>query len=51
MAACKEKIQALRTELLELAGREAVADRIVQINFQLFPLAVVAETPAPESDP
>lgn len=38
----KERIHALRAELLELAGRDEHADRVMQLNFQLFPVAVLA---------
>ena len=34
----KERIQAFRRELLELAESEAVPSQVVQVNFQLFPL-------------
>ena len=37
----KQKIQALRAELLELSARETAPDRVVQVNFQMFPLASV----------
>ncbi len=46
----KDKIHALRSELLELSGRETAPDRVIQVNFQLFPLAVVNE-PAAGDDP
>ena len=35
----KSKIQALRAELLELSAHEKGAERVVQFNFQAFPLA------------
>ncbi len=35
----KSKIQALRAELLELSAHEKSAERVVQFNFQAFPLA------------
>lgn len=41
----KEKIHALRAELLELSGREQAPDRVVQVNFQIFPLAIVEAPP------
>ncbi|MBN1131348.1 MAG: TIGR02147 family protein [Chitinispirillaceae bacterium] len=34
-----ERLQQLRTELLELAGEDERADRVVQLNLQLFPLS------------
>jgi uncharacterized protein (TIGR02147 family) len=37
----KERIHALRAELLELAGRDEHADRVMQLNFQLFPVAIL----------
>lgn len=46
----KEKIAALRAELLELSAREHAPDRVVQLNFQAFPLAVV-EPPARPAEP
>jgi uncharacterized protein (TIGR02147 family) len=45
----KEKIHGLRRELLELSGRETHADRVIQVNFQVFPLAVVESKGEPES--
>jgi uncharacterized protein (TIGR02147 family) len=36
----KDKIVALRQELLELSAQEADPSRVVQFNFQVFPLAV-----------
>jgi len=44
----KEKIHALRAELLELSGREVAPDRVIQVNFQIFPLAIV-EADDPEA--
>jgi uncharacterized protein (TIGR02147 family) len=35
----KQKIVALRAELLQLSGEERAPTRVVQLNFQLFPLA------------
>lgn len=46
----KEKIHALRAELLELSGRETAPDRVVQVNFQMFPLAVAKSDGASEPD-
>ena len=39
----KEMIQNFRTNILEVVAREQAADSIYQLNFQLFPLAVVDE--------
>ena len=39
----KQKIQALRAELLELSAREKASTRVVQFNFQAFPLADIEE--------
>jgi uncharacterized protein (TIGR02147 family) len=39
----KEKIIALRAELLELSAEEKEATRVVQFNFQVFPLAITKE--------
>jgi uncharacterized protein (TIGR02147 family) len=39
----KQKIHKLRAELLELSARETSARRVVQFNFQAFPLASVDE--------
>ena len=41
--AFKQKIHALRAELLELSADEKNATRVVQFNFQAFPLAVAEE--------
>lgn len=35
----KERLQALRRELLELAALESAPEQVVQVNFQLFPLS------------
>lgn len=43
----KKKIQELRAELLELSAHESAPDRVVQFNFQAFPLAISGE----ESEP
>ena len=48
LQAFKERIHALRAELLELAGRDTAADRVVQLNFQLFPVAVIAADDDPK---
>jgi uncharacterized protein (TIGR02147 family) len=42
----KERIQAFRRELLELAETEAEPSQVVQINFQLFPLTHVVTPPS-----
>lgn len=34
----KERIQSMRKELLEMADKEKNADRVFQVNFQIFPL-------------
>ena len=39
----KEKIQKLRAELLELSADESEPTRVVQFNFQAFPLATTEE--------
>jgi len=39
----KQKIQALRAELLELSAREKASTRVVQFNFQAFPLADIED--------
>lgn len=39
----KEKIIALRAELLELSAEEKHATRVVQFNFQVFPMAITEE--------
>jgi uncharacterized protein (TIGR02147 family) len=41
----KQKIQALRAELLEYSAAETAPTRVVQFNFQAFPLAIVEEDP------
>ncbi len=47
----KEKLNGLRAELLELSTREANPDRVIQINFHAFPLAVIDAAPAaPDQD-
>lgn len=42
----KQKIHALRAELLELSAAETAPTRVVQFNFQAFPLAMVDEEPS-----
>jgi uncharacterized protein (TIGR02147 family) len=42
----KERIQAFRRELIELAENESQRDRAVQVNFQLFPLSSSVAPPA-----
>jgi uncharacterized protein (TIGR02147 family) len=42
----KERINQLRSELMDLAAREGNPDRVIQVNFQAFPLAIVDESPA-----
>jgi uncharacterized protein (TIGR02147 family) len=39
----KEKIIALRAEFLELSAQEKHATRVIQFNFQVFPLAIIEE--------
>lgn len=41
----KQKIHALRAELLELSSKETGPTRVVQFNFQAFPLASSQEDP------
>jgi uncharacterized protein (TIGR02147 family) len=45
LAALKERIQALRRELLELSENEPEPTQVVQLNFQLFPLSEAIEPP------
>jgi len=40
----KERIRAFRQELLQLAELEGEAERVIQINFQLFPLSAGKES-------
>jgi uncharacterized protein (TIGR02147 family) len=49
LARLKERLQAFRRELLELAESEAQPTQVVQVNFQLFPLTrdTAEETPLP----
>jgi uncharacterized protein (TIGR02147 family) len=50
IARLKERIQAFRRELLELAESESQPSQVVQVNFQLFPLSkdtAKDEPPAP----
>ena len=42
----KQKIVELRAELLELSAAETRPTRVVQINFQLFPLAITQKDPS-----
>ena len=35
----KERIKAMRKELLEMADRETNAEEVYQVNFQVFPLS------------
>jgi hypothetical protein len=39
MLKLKERIRELRRELLHVAEQEGEAERVVQINFQLFPMS------------
>lgn len=41
----KQRIVELRAELLQLSAAETAPTRVVQLNFQLFPLAVTEEEP------
>jgi uncharacterized protein (TIGR02147 family) len=41
----KQRIVELRAELLQLSAAETEATRVVQLNFQLFPLATTEEEP------
>ncbi len=48
----KEKIQAFRRELIELAENETKREQAVQVNFQLFPLSIaLAERTKPKPAP
>jgi hypothetical protein len=40
LAGVKERIQAFRRELLQLAETESLPSQVVQVNFQLFPLTL-----------
>jgi uncharacterized protein (TIGR02147 family) len=51
LARLKERIQAFRRELLELAESEGQPSQVVQINFQLFPLTRDTAQDAPPSAP
>lgn len=46
MAELKRRITEFRAELLEYAERHPAAERVVQINFQLFPLSNRSEDPS-----
>jgi uncharacterized protein (TIGR02147 family) len=39
----KEKIQAFRKEIEDIASRDSIRDTVYQLNFQLFPIADVAD--------
>jgi uncharacterized protein (TIGR02147 family) len=41
----KQRIVELRAELLQLSAAETAPTRVVQLNFQLFPLATTEEEP------
>lgn len=43
----KERINQLRSELMDLAAREGNPDRVIQVNFQAFPLAIIEEPAEP----
>jgi uncharacterized protein (TIGR02147 family) len=46
IARLRERIQAFRRELIDLAENETQREQVVQVNFQLFPLSTVATRPA-----
>lgn len=43
------RVRALRQELLQLAEQAAAPERVVQVNFQVFPLSRRAAVPAPRA--
>jgi uncharacterized protein (TIGR02147 family) len=45
----KQRVQAFRKELLELAEAEGACSQVVQLNFQLFPLTRTTPLPAKKS--
>jgi len=51
LARLKERIQAFRRELLELAESEGQPSQVVQVNFQLFPLTRDTANDAPPAAP
>jgi len=51
LARLKERIQAFRRELLELAESERQPSQVVQVNFQLFPLTRDTANDAPPAAP
>ncbi|MEY2936365.1 MAG: hypothetical protein RL033_7114, partial [Pseudomonadota bacterium] len=44
----KERVRAFRQELLRTAELDNSPERVVQINFQVFPLSIAAEPAAAE---
>ncbi|HKO92192.1 MAG TPA: TIGR02147 family protein [Polyangiaceae bacterium] len=51
IARLKERIQAFRRELLELAESDSQPSQVVQVNFQLFPLSKDTAQDAPPPTP
>jgi uncharacterized protein (TIGR02147 family) len=47
----KRRVRALRQELLQAAELEDQPERVVQVNFQIFPLSVAVATEAPAPAP
>lgn len=47
IAVLKERLQAFRRELIELAEKETSREQAVQLNLQLFPLSRVVAAPKP----
>ena len=37
----RDKLRCLRRELLDMASSDELPDRVVQVNFQAFPLAIL----------
>ncbi|MEZ4362520.1 MAG: TIGR02147 family protein [Kofleriaceae bacterium] len=46
----KERLTQLRSELMDLASREGNPDRVIQVNFQAFPLAILEEATVAETE-
>lgn len=47
----KRRVRALRQELLQAAELEDQPERVVQVNFQIFPLSLAVATPEPVRAP
>jgi uncharacterized protein (TIGR02147 family) len=48
VAPIREKIAALRQEILDIAARDERVDRLYQVNIQMFPLTRLPNAPAPK---